>query len=123
MAPSEQTVVEKDRCALWMKTNVDQNPVDYVLARYLRLILFCFSHLNDRDASPFHRCRVFYCSSIDQLYVYVCASHTHTKWAKQCDHHRHRRQIICFRLSHLHRTVVAIFGFTPIKQSIRVWNT
>lgn len=57
--------------------------------------------------------------------VCVCAwaSHTHTKWAKQCDHHRHRRQIICFRLSHLHRTVVAIFGFTPIKQSVRVWNT
>lgn len=56
MAPYEQTVVEKDRCVLWMKTNVDQNPVVYVLARYLRLILFCFGLLNDRDSSPFRQC-------------------------------------------------------------------
>lgn len=48
------------------------------------------------------------------------AAQAHKK-GKQCDHHRRRRQIICFRLSHLHVTVVAISGFTPIKQYVNFY--
>lgn len=47
-------------------------------------------------------------------------THQHKTDPKKCDHHRFRRQIICFRLSHLHLTVVAIFGFTPIKQNVKL---
>lgn len=126
------------------ETNVNQNPVNYApLFLSLYLLLFSFEHISLCLCVYMYTASAIYVWSSPNIFssdsVHWTLSRPILKsvmWHIQKYEHKHtqkktkQKAIIIgtvvksfvFTLSHLHLTVAAIFGFTPIKISIHPHN-